>query len=460
MVPAAEPAQAKGDGVSAGTGATKEKKLPPPLTPERIAELEAMKPTDRFAEVGGWSPSPNLLLEHHDKFSGHVQSILAQEIVRWTFGRERGVHEWALIKFGPLAKRANYTAKAFELALNEGTNEKEGRQLFRRKKEGRHWLCKIVPEDLKSVARYDRGGNPSPVPNHVPRDESGRFTLSDTPIPLIDGLLKGIDPAAVSVRAVSEASAPVAFTWEVDKNNVVSVVARDRGPAIPEGSVLAKESIKTGTHFATVRPLFASFHAVLDPIFLKLFGKLPDDGLLGEVVALSDGAPAEMLAERVREKIRKGVYKESGLVKDLARDCGRDWREEAVRTAWAAKAAALAAAEEQEARETQFQEARRATEKAMALFFAESDCDQGHWGAVRRAIKSQLSDERYHNWILRSRQIGMEGTQLIVAVPDQGTIIFLEDEFQPLIDNTARALQRGIEHVRFVEAPLPAADPQ
>lgn len=447
--------------MSASTGTAKEKKLPAPLTDEAIAKLEAQKPTDRWADIGGWTPVPNILLEHHNKFSGHVQRILAEEIARWTWGRERGVHEWALIKFGPLAKRANYTAKAFELALNEGTNEAEGRQLFRRKKEGRHWLCKIVPEDLKSVRPYDRGGNPNPVPNHVPRDEAGRFTLGTTPVAMAE-LFKGlnVEPAAALFVSDVQTSRPVDVALAVASDGLVSVLVRDASPVVPEGSVLHKENAKTGTHFATVRSSFASFHAVLDPIFLKLFSKLPDNALLTEVVSNCDGAPAAMLAERVQEKIRKGAYKESGLVKDLARDCGRDWREPATRAAWQAKASALAAAAEIETEEAQHRERRRVIDEALTEYFAESECDQGHWGAVRRAIQSQVSDERYRNWILCSRQIGLEGTQLIVAVPDEGTIIFLEDEFQPLIDNTARALQRRIEHVRFVTAALPVDQPQ
>jgi hypothetical protein len=314
--------------VSAGAAKAKEPKaLPAPLGAEEIAKLEAQKPTDRFAAVGGWSPSPNLLLEHHNKFSGHVQSILAQEIVRWTFGHERGVHEWALIKFGPLAKRSGYTAKAFELALNEGSDKTKNRLLFRRLKEGRHWLCKIVPEDLKSVARYDRGGNPSPVPYPAGRDEAGRFTLSKTPIPMSE-LFAGVPVEAAAAQFVSDVqtSRPVDVALAVALDGVVSVLVRDAAPTVPEGSVLAKESIKTPTHFATVRSLFASYHAVLDPIFLELFKKVPDKALLTEILALSDGAPAEMLGARIDEKIAAGSFKASGLVLGLARDLGEAWR--------------------------------------------------------------------------------------------------------------------------------------
>ena len=313
--------------MSVGPAQAKEPKaLPALLTEERVAELEAMKPTDRFAQIGmgGWTPTPNCLLEHHDKFSGHVQSILAQEIARWTWGHERGAHDWALIKFPPLAKKSGYTAKAFELALNDAFD----RGLIRRKKEGRHWLCKIVPEDLKSVKPYDRGGNPSPVPNGAARDEAGRYCLGTKPLTMSE-LFAGVPVEATAARFVSDVqtSRPVDVTLTVARDGIVSVLVRDAAPEVPEGSVLHK----TGTHFATVRHLFASFHTVLDPIFLKLFRKVPDDAILGQIVPLCEGAPPEMLAARIAQKIAIGAFKSSGLVTELAKDVGLAWRAESTK---------------------------------------------------------------------------------------------------------------------------------
>ena len=87
--------------MSAGAGTAKAKEpkaVPPPLTPEREAELQAQTPVERFRVLGGWSPVPHLLLDHHDKVSGHVQSILVQTVIRFTFGAQ-GTPEWGLIKF-------------------------------------------------------------------------------------------------------------------------------------------------------------------------------------------------------------------------------------------------------------------------------------------------------------------------------------------------------------------------
>ena len=368
----------------------KAKKLPSPPTPEAIAALEAITPNDRFAAkgMGGWSPMPNVIQAHHDKFSGHVQLMLVLEIIRWTFGHERGVHEWAPINFSDLARRGNYTKKAFQLALDEaftrmeaeapeGTPPEQIARLIHRKKDGRHWLCKIVPEEWVSVKKYERNPNPGGTP--TARDEAGRYTLSKTPVPMSE-VFKGVpvEPAAAQFVEDAKTSHPVTVQLAASVDGVVSVIVRDAAPVVPESSILHKESVKHRLNYTSIHRLFAPFRAFLDPIFLKLFKKVPDEPLLTQIIELCDGAPPEMLSVRVNEKVRKGAYKQSGLVLELARDVGEAWR---------AEAEVRAAAEATEA--AQQQEADRRQERLMAALCPEckghgcKECDER---GVRRGV--------------------------------------------------------------------------
>jgi hypothetical protein len=435
--------------MSAGT--PKEKKLPAPLTEEREAELRAMKPIDRFTDTSGelkehpgWAPIPHLRNELCGKVGGHVQSILLDEIMHVIFDR-KGAKKEALIKFSVLEKKWQYTRKAFQLALDDGFD----RRLIRRRRaknekgiDGKHWLCWVVPEDWPSVKPYERKPNPTGTP--TVRDANGRYCLGAEPIRLVDELLDGIDPTTVSVVAVTETSSPITLTWE-RAGSVVSVVARDAAPAapqVPEGSVLAPNVPKYRLDFTAIRPLFASFHAVLDAKYLKRFRKLPDDGHLADIISLMEGAPPEMLGVRLDQKIAARKWELSGLALDLARDCAAAWKREAAdREAAAAEATARQRAEQSASARV---EAAAAAERA----------DTTPWGTIRRAIKQQIDPGPYENWFVPTKLLRIDGDALIVEVPDKGSCIYLADEYQALADRMAVALNAGFVRVVFVADPL------
>ena len=78
-----------------------------------------------------------------------------------------------------------------------------------------------------------------------------------------------------------------------------------------------------------------------------------------------------------------------------------------------------------------------------------SDDQRTPWDLIKEQLARKLSAESYQNWILRARFAHIEGRVMTVAVPDEGTIAFLEDEYKTLIHALARTLGTGIEQVVF-----------
>lgn len=78
------------------------------------------------------------------------------------------------------------------------------------------------------------------------------------------------------------------------------------------------------------------------------------------------------------------------------------------------------------------------------------------WDLIKEKLAKELSAESYQNWILRARFAGVGNKALTVSVPDEGTAVFLEDEYGVRINALARALGVGIESVVFtVDATRP-----
>ena len=75
---------------------------------------------------------------------------------------------------------------------------------------------------------------------------------------------------------------------------------------------------------------------------------------------------------------------------------------------------------------------------------------QTPWDLIKEQLSKKLSAESYHNWILRVRFAGIEDKVLTVMAPDEGTVMFLEDEYQTLVNGIAKSLAIGIERVAFV----------
>jgi chromosomal replication initiator protein len=75
---------------------------------------------------------------------------------------------------------------------------------------------------------------------------------------------------------------------------------------------------------------------------------------------------------------------------------------------------------------------------------------QTPWDLIKEQLSRKLSAESYQNWILRVRFAGIEDKVLTVVAPDEGTVMFLEDEYQTLVNGIAKSLAIGLERVAFV----------
>ena len=90
--------------MSVGPAQAKEPKtLPPPLTDEVKARLQAMPPPIRF-EKGGYACVPHTILKIAKKVSGHAQHILVEAIIHATFGA-KGNPEVAPISLNELGSQ-------------------------------------------------------------------------------------------------------------------------------------------------------------------------------------------------------------------------------------------------------------------------------------------------------------------------------------------------------------------
>jgi hypothetical protein len=285
-------------------------KRPAPLSAEALARAQALPPSERFAKMGGYANVPHTILEITSKVSGHVQHILLEAVIHGTFGAV-GNPEYAPIRLSELAAKSPYTRQAFRLAAEDAVE----RGLLARQRQGKSWAFKTVPENWLSVPNYVWNNNPQGTP--MPRDAAGRFCLRGHSIHMAD-LWQGVEvePTAAEFVERIETAASVEVRLDVAPTGRVSVVVVDSEPA-PQGTE------KNRSDLSTVRRSFAS---LLEPIFLKIFGKVPDKHFLDEIVRIADGAPAEMLAKRVREKIARRGIKSAGLILELAVDVNQAWR--------------------------------------------------------------------------------------------------------------------------------------
>ena len=79
-----------------------------------------------------------------------------------------------------------------------------------------------------------------------------------------------------------------------------------------------------------------------------------------------------------------------------------------------------------------------------------SDDHRTPWDLIKQQLALKLSAESYQNWILRATFAGLENKILTVSVPDEGTVVFLQDEYGMPINAMAKALGIGIDKVVFV----------
>jgi chromosomal replication initiator protein len=71
------------------------------------------------------------------------------------------------------------------------------------------------------------------------------------------------------------------------------------------------------------------------------------------------------------------------------------------------------------------------------------------WEQVKRQLESRLSPESYQNWVSRTTFGQMDGTTLVVCVPDEETKAWMESEYCGEVHAIVRTLGLGIQEVAY-----------
>src|SRR5271163_2866200 len=81
------------------------------------------------------------------------------------------------------------------------------------------------------------------------------------------------------------------------------------------------------------------------------------------------------------------------------------------------------------------------------------------WDQIKARLATQIGAQGYENWVQRTRFEGAEGGILRVAVPDQVTKDWMEQEYAEDISRAIRELNLPIQKVIFVTTPALAVMP-
>ena len=83
-------------------------------------------------------------------------------------------------------------------------------------------------------------------------------------------------------------------------------------------------------------------------------------------------------------------------------------------------------------------------------FFVTAD-HSSPWDLVKATLQKKVSAETYENWISRTQYAGIDGSTLVVTVPDSTTQSVLKDDYSVRIQDAARAC--GLR-TAYIERPL------
>jgi chromosomal replication initiator protein len=71
------------------------------------------------------------------------------------------------------------------------------------------------------------------------------------------------------------------------------------------------------------------------------------------------------------------------------------------------------------------------------------------WDQVKQLLAQKLSAEAFQNWIARTKQIRLSGTDLVVAVPNSNTRLWIEQEYAEQVWNAISTLQLPVQKIAF-----------
>jgi chromosomal replication initiator protein len=81
------------------------------------------------------------------------------------------------------------------------------------------------------------------------------------------------------------------------------------------------------------------------------------------------------------------------------------------------------------------------------------------WDLVKATLQKKVSAETYENWISRTQYAGIDGSTLVVTVPDSTTQSVLKDDYSVRIQDAARACGLPSTAIRFSVRPDDGAIP-
>jgi chromosomal replication initiator protein len=76
-----------------------------------------------------------------------------------------------------------------------------------------------------------------------------------------------------------------------------------------------------------------------------------------------------------------------------------------------------------------------------------------YWDQIRQFLQDKVSAESYENWLKNARFQGVEGTTLVVAVPDHETRMWLETEYATLVRTGIASLGLPVTVVQYTAHP-------
>jgi hypothetical protein len=260
--------------------------------------------------------------------------------------------------------------------------------------------------------------------------------------------IRGREPVDVRWRAVNSGTSALTCLVRPDAAGLLTFTVSEKGEAKANdySSRLRKFAATAGIDEpgpGTPRreELYRKY---MQELMLRVWKKPADADFIVRVISESKGAPVDCFERIVESRIAAAVKRkasftnnglQSGILIELAKDAAKVYTSHV-------KMERETLAREEEERAT-------ARDREREAEYWSGD-DDSAWSLVRKALKSQISDAAYVNWFSRTRYAGWRGKVMLVAVPDEATAAYLDDEYGQVIGVNARAVRPGLEGVRFV----------
>lgn len=271
------------------------------------------------------------------KLGGALQRDLVYWIERNTWGKNIGTPqkverpEFAKLSLSDLAKLCGSDRRTVARSLAD----LERRQIIQARDRAdlgpnAEKMYKLTPERWKKAAYYD------PNAEHVCRPRKQEPAENGAESTVAPGKVSKPQPVAVSPSKGAPAVTvmmvyepldfpfPVAFTSRPRSNGRVHVTCRATAPhrfapPSPTDLVVSVEDAQV-----------SAYRKFVSEFVLNFWGKSADDALISSIVAAANGAPVSVFERIVLEKFKRsrtGTNHSTGLLRVLAADAAKAWKE-------------------------------------------------------------------------------------------------------------------------------------